>query len=89
MVLLHEVTCSDGFHGRARLLESVRLTSMGGFLHNFSFLSAETMHHTKWIVRIALLLLVGTVSTTAYLLLHYDEYRQEQVYRQMQYLNSR
>ena len=62
---------------------------MGGFLHNFSFLSAETMHHTKWIVRIALLLLVGTVSTTAYLLLHYDEYRQEQVYRQMQYLNSR
>ncbi|MGA1127319.1 MAG: hypothetical protein ACO3YR_12015, partial [bacterium] len=53
------------------------------------FLSAETMHHTKWIVRIALLLLVSTVSTTAYLLLHYDEYRQEQVYRQMQYLNSR
>ena len=47
------------------------------------------MHHTKWIVRIALLLLIGTVSTTAYLLLHYDEYRQEQVYRQMQYLNSR
>ena len=47
------------------------------------------MHHTKWIVRIALLLLVSTVSTTAYLLLHYDEYRQEQVYRQMQYLNGR
>ena len=62
---------------------------MGGFLHNFKFLSAGTMHHTKWIVRIALLLLVSTVSTTAYLLLHYDEYRQEQVYRQMQYLNSR
>lgn len=47
------------------------------------------MHQTKWVTRIALLLILSTASATAYLLLNYDNYRQEQTYRQMQYLNSR
>jgi hypothetical protein len=47
------------------------------------------MHNTKWVVRVALLLIFSTASATAYMLLNYDDYRQDQTYRQIQYMNSR